>query len=111
MIAFCGLNCHECDANMATGLNDDEKREHVAKLWSEQYNADIKPEDINCDGCQSDGDRLFNHTKVCEIRKCGKEKGVVNCAHCEEFPCNKLEEFFKMAPDAKRRLEEIRNTG
>ena len=46
MIAFCGLACHECSALLATKANDDGKRAEVAKLWSKQFNTDIKPEDI-----------------------------------------------------------------
>lgn len=76
MIAFCGLNCHECGAFLATKENDDKKRAKVAQEWSKLFKIEIKPEDINCDGCLSDGGRLFNYCKVCEIRKCGKEKGV-----------------------------------
>ena len=109
MTSVCGLLCNECGAFIATSNNSDEKRVEVAELWSQQYNQNIKPEDINCDGCTSDSDRLFGHCTVCEIRKCGKEKAVANCAYCDEYACEKLEEFFKMAPDAGRRLNEIRS--
>jgi hypothetical protein len=107
MTSMCGLICSDCDAFIATQNNDDEKRSEVAKGWSEQYKAEIKPEDINCDGCISDSDCHFMHCQVCEIRKCGKEKGIVNCAHCDEYACEKLEEFFKMVPDAKKHLDTI----
>ena len=109
MIAFCGLVCHECGAFLATQNNDDEKRSEVAKLWSKQFNVHIKRADINCDGCHSDGENIFGHCKVCEIRKCGKEKSVDNCAHCDEYSCEKLGLFFDMAPDAKKRLDEIKS--
>ena len=109
MTAVCGLLCEECKAFIATRKNSEEKRAEVAELWSQQYNQNIKPEDINCDGCTSDSDRLFSHCKVCEIRKCGKEKAVANCAYCDEYACEKLEGFFKMVPDAGRRLNEIRS--
>ena len=108
MIAFCGIACHECGAFLATKNDDDEKRSEVAKLWSKQYNADIKPADINCDGCHSEGQNVFGHCKVCEIRKCGKEKNVDNCAHCDEYSCEKLGIILNMVPDAKRRLDEIK---
>ena len=108
MIAFCGITCHECGAFLATRDDDDEKRAEVAQLWSKEFKADIKPEDINCESCLSDGENLFSHTKTCEIRKCGKEKGVVNCAHCSDYTCEKLEKFFEMVPDAKKRLDGIR---
>jgi len=109
MIAFCGLLCGECGAFLATKNNDDEKREEVAQLWSKEYGSDLKPEDINCDGCLAESNNLFHYLKVCEIRKCGKEKSVLNCAHCDEYSCEKLEKFFQMAPAAKERLDEIRS--
>ena len=109
MTAFCGLICSECGAFVATQNNDDKKRAEVAQLWSQQYNVEMKPADINCDGCTSDSDRLIGHCRVCEIRKCGKQKSVVNCAYCDEYACEKLEGFFKMVPDAKKHLDEIRS--
>jgi hypothetical protein len=109
MVSVCGLLCNECGAFLATKNDDDKKRVEVARLWSKQYNADLKPEDINCSGCISDSGPLFSHCKVCEIRKCGKKKGVVNCAYCDEYACEKLENFFQMAPDARERLDEIRS--
>ena len=108
MIAICGINCHECGAFLATKDNDDKKRAEVAQLWSKEYKTDIKPEDIDCEGCLSDSGNLFSHPKTCEIRKCGKEKDVVNCAYCSDYACEKLEKFFKMVPDAKTRLDEIK---
>lgn len=108
MISCCGLLCHECGAFLATQNNDDEKRKEVAQLWSKEYKSEIKPEDINCNGCLSEGKALFNYSTVCEIRKCGKEMGVLNCAHCNDYGCEKLDKFFQMVPDCKKRLDEIR---
>jgi len=108
MIAFCGLPCTECPAFIATQKNDDKEREKVARVWSKEFNCEIKPEDINCDGCLEESGRLFSHCKVCEIRKCGREKEVKNCAYCDVYVCEKLTKFFDMAPDAKITLSEIR---
>ena len=108
MISFCGLPCHECGAFLATRDDNDEKRAEVAQLWSKEFKTDIKPEDINCEGCLSSSENLFNYTKICEIRKCGKEKDVANCAYCSDYACEKLEKFFEMVPDAKKRLDGIR---
>jgi hypothetical protein len=109
IIGFCGTVCSECGAFIATKNNDDDKRAKVAKMWSKQYNSDIKPEDINCDGCQSEEGCVFNYCTVCEIRKCGKEKNVTNCAYCDEYACDKIEVIFQMSPDAKKKLDEIRS--
>lgn len=108
MIAMCGLTCSECDAFVATQNNDDKKRAEVAQLWSQQYNVKMNPEDINCDGCISDSNCHIGHCQVCEIRKCGKQKDIMNCAYCDDYACEKLEEFFKMVPDAKKHLDAIR---
>ncbi len=109
MMAFCGLTCSECPTFIATQKDDDRERKKVAKLWSKEYKSEIKPEDINCDGCLTgEGGQVFSHSKVCEIRKCGQEKGIKNCAYCYDFACDKLNDFFKMAPEAKTALAEIR---
>ena len=48
MIGYCGLDCEECDAYIAT-INDDENlRKRTARLWAELNNAPILPEHINC---------------------------------------------------------------
>jgi hypothetical protein len=109
MIAYCGIKCQECGAFIATMNNDDAKRNEVAEEWAKMYNPDIKPEDINCEGCLSEGGVLFSHCNVCGIRKCAGEKAVVNCAHCPDYACDKLIEFLKMVPDAKTTLDEIRS--
>jgi hypothetical protein len=108
IVAYCGITCSECPAYIATQKNDDALRRETAKKWSEMFKADIKPQDINCDGCPSDSERIFNHCRVCEIRKCGREKKVKNCAGCAEYPCPKLSAFLDQVPEAKATLEELR---
>ncbi len=61
MVAVCGLECHECGAFLATKENDDQKRARVAQEWSKRFTVEVNPKDINCDGCQSEGGRLFNY--------------------------------------------------
>jgi hypothetical protein len=108
MIAYCGLNCSDCPGFISTLNDDDELRRKTAERWCKDYGADIKPEDINCDGCVSGSDRHIGHWHECEMRKCGQEKGVKNCAYCDDFPCEKLSTFFEAVPSAKTTLEEVR---
>jgi hypothetical protein len=108
MIAYCGITCTDCGAFVATQNNDDAKRKEVAEQWTKEYHVDIKPEDINCDGCLSEAGTVFNYCNTCEVRKCGAERGVVNCAYCEDYACDKLEKFFQMAPMFRATLDEIR---
>jgi len=110
LISMCGLDCSGCGAYLATQSNDDEQRKKIAEEWTKAYHADLKPGDISCDGCTSGSDRIFQYTRVCEIRACGIKHNVNNCAHCPEFACEKLAKFFQIAPQAKKNLEEIRKT-
>lgn len=110
MIGYCGIVCTECKGYEATQKDDDNERRKVAQLWSKLYNSELKPKDVNCDGCLPEGKRQIGHCKVCEIRKCGQEKNIINCAYCDEYTCEKLNQFFKMAPDAKKTLDDIRDT-
>jgi len=107
MIAYCGLNCYECPAFIATKNDDNAKRKETAELWSKQFGQEIKPEDINCVGCLTTP--VINYyCTVCEIRKCGRGRKVVNCAYCADYACEKLEKWFKMEPMSKTSLDEIR---
>jgi hypothetical protein len=108
MLAYCWITCTECPAFIATQNDDDARRKETAELWSKKYNVEIKPEDINCDGCLADTGRVVGYVHVCEIRKCGQEKGVENCAYCNDYGCKKLTDFFQMVPEAKANLDEIR---
>ena len=50
-MAVCGLDCNKCGALLATRENDNQKRAEVGQEWSRVFKVEIKPEDINCDGC------------------------------------------------------------
>ena len=109
IIAYCGLVCSDCPAHIATQANDLAAREQVAAKWREEFNApDITAESVICDGCLTDEGRKFSHCFVCQIRACGVERGVVNCAYCDDYGCEKIEGFFGFVPDAKARLDGIR---
>ena len=108
MVAYCGLICTECPAYLATQKDDDSARRKVAKEWSEMFKVDLKPESINCDGCLASTGTLFGYCADCEIRKCGVEKKVENCAHCGEYACERLTKWFQEVPAAKTTLEKIR---
>ena len=93
--AMCGLDCASCEAFIATFNDDNKLREKTARAWTERYRKTgrnrppVKPGDINCLGCLSNGP-VYLHCLKCEIRKCGLNKGVKNCKECKEYRCEML---------------------
>jgi hypothetical protein len=109
MIAYCGLDCNKCDAFIATREEDSERKKEMADRWTKSLNVEFRPEDIDCTGCMSDKISGWC-TKVCKIRPCAETKKVKTCAHCEDYPCEKLQEFLSNEPGAAKTLGEIHRT-
>lgn len=60
LIGYCGLDCEQCDARIATVNNDEALREKTAKLWSRLNGAESKGMETcgSCDrldGCETVG--------------------------------------------------------
>lgn len=108
LIAACGIDCSECEARQATLANDNEKRTAVAAKWSQQYQAELTAESINCMGCMEPGVH-FGHCNQCDYRACVRSKGLKNCSECSDFPCEMLSQFFGYVPAAKANLEALRS--
>ena len=102
---ICALNCSECGAFIATRDDDDAKRAEVAAEWSKMFEVELTIEQINCSGCTSDSDVKFAHCSECTVRLCGIKRGVTTCAECDDYGCDTLEEFLKMAPMLREGLE------
>ncbi len=110
MLAYCGLACNRCPAYLATQNNDDALRKQTAIEWSKMYNAEIRPEHINCDGCKSGSERLFFHCSQCGIRSCTTEKAYQTCADCGDYPCDQLSFVINAVPEARAALEMLRES-
>ena len=108
MIGCCGLVCTDCPAYQATQANDAEKIAQIATEWSNQYDANVTPDNVWCDGCLAGG-RKCGHCHECEVRACAIEKDMANCGVCSEYAdCNTIQNFLKMAPLAKAVLDQMR---
>jgi hypothetical protein len=107
MTAYCGLDCSVCKAFKATQTKDIEWKKQIAKHWSDQSQFRFKPEDVDCHGCNSDVISGFCR-KLCEVRPCAEGRSVKTCAHCDDYPCEKLKEYLSTDPVAANSLERIR---
>jgi hypothetical protein len=107
LIAFCGLDCAQCEAYQATQAEDTAWQERLLEKWRVDFNSPgMTLKDIICDGCR--GPRLGGYCSECQVRACALEHGYQTCADCPDYACQKLESFFKMAPQAKATLELLR---
>jgi len=109
LIGYCGIVCTECEAFKATQAGDMAALERVAESWRKAYDSpEITVESVTCDGCITESERKCGHWSECEIRACAMERSLVNCGHCEDYPCQRLEGFFEYAPDARATLDGVR---
>ncbi|MGE5599311.1 MAG: DUF3795 domain-containing protein [Bacteroidota bacterium] len=109
MIAYCGLVCTECEGYLATQADDVEALERLARKAREEYGQpDATADGVRCDGCPGETGRKISFCATCEIRACAIARGAANCGACHEYAvCEKIAEFFGMAPKAKEVLDEI----
>jgi hypothetical protein len=107
-MAFCGLVCWECPAHQATRTDDRELLERTARTWSEHMGEEIAPDSIVCDGCKTGEGRMAFFCAACKVRACAAGRGLDSCAPCPDYACDKLEELFGMIPDARAKLEQMR---
>ncbi|MHA1647130.1 MAG: DUF3795 domain-containing protein, partial [Promethearchaeota archaeon] len=101
-IAFCGINCEECQAFIATKTNDEVLCKKTAKEWSNiEYK--ISPEDVHCEGCHAVDENIMKFCLDCTIRSCAISKKLDTCAECSDYPCSKLTKNWEMTQSTKAR--------
>ena len=91
-ISVCGLNCARCDIRQA-GLGDERLMDEMVEWFKEKSDTVVEPEQIMCDGCR--GPLEHHWSPDCKMMKCAGERGHVYCFECDDFPCEKLEEFSR----------------
>ncbi|NIT37354.1 MAG: DUF3795 domain-containing protein [candidate division Zixibacteria bacterium] len=110
LISACGLYCASCEAYVATQAGDADEIAKIAAQWSKQYDAEVKPEHVWCDGCMTAGERKCGYVPACKVRACVVERGLDNCAPCADYGCGILAAHFEMSPAAKEALDALRGS-
>lgn len=95
-LAPCGLYCGACGIRHADRENDQRLKEKLAGVYG------VKPDEIRCEGCLAQGERVFAYCRVCPIKSCAAERGYESCAGCSEFPCARLDNF--PSPEGKKEI-------
>jgi len=99
MFGYCGINCDACPAYQGTITTNLELLEKAAgEYWTGAYSA----KDWVCLGCTpADQGFLATYCAKCKIRACAIEKGVQNCAACDDYDsCSKMRAFLETEPEA-----------
>ena len=64
-----------------------------------------------CAGCLAGQDEKVSDVAArCAVRTCSRERNLSNCAYCDEYPCDNLEDLFAQyggMADARAALDEI----
>ncbi len=110
LMAYCGMDCGECPAYLATQSKNQEMKAQVAAFMNQKLGATYLASDINCDGCTTNKN-LVPHCRACEVRLCavGDHK-VENCGVCASYGCDKLTKLYALIPPtAKQNLEALRS--
>ncbi len=112
ILAPCGIDCAICPAYHATQESDHDELAKIAEKWASD-DTSYEAEDLICDGCY--GERISKDCGACWIKNCVRDRGLENCAHCKEYPCESLEHdwgtwHILSSVEAKARLDRIRES-
>ena len=107
LIAYCGLDCATCPAFIATQENDLLKLTSLASEW---FDGSTDHAIILCDGCKPNRPdaRIMKWCSECPVRICVMERNLDSCAFCSDYPCERLNNVFENAEQAKTTLDQLR---
>ena len=100
LTAPCGLPCFACYLYLA---NENEAMRH---LVSQELG--LPREQAVCPGCRNTHGRPAHLPMSCRVYPCAVEKGVVTCAHCDEYICEILQACPGFSAEGKASLDRIR---
>lgn len=89
--APCGLYCGACSIRAAVRGGDTALLELIASGVGKHLGHPVAAKDLVCEGCLSDV--LGAPCRQCAIRDCAQSKGVTHCSQCDDFPCQRIEDF------------------
>lgn len=90
VLTRCGYRCDLCLA-YRSNVEKNDKRQILSDGWHTYFGFRIPPQEISCDGCVScENPKLIDDS--CPVRSCVMAQGIKNCAHCDDYVCDKLKE-------------------
>lgn len=88
LLSFCGDRCDLCPRFTASS---DSELERVAKLWHKAgwRETVLSADEMRCNGCNIDKECGYG------ITGCLREKKLLKCSDCENFPCDILKKMLE----------------
>jgi len=102
ILTRCGYRCDLCLAYRPNIEKNPLNQQKLSDGWFKYFGFRIQPENILCDGCMAENARLID--QGCPVRPCVLEKGLDNCAACDEYVCEKLKERIVVYEEVKQRV-------
>ncbi|MBM3127948.1 MAG: DUF3795 domain-containing protein [Chloroflexi bacterium] len=102
ILTRCGYRCDLCLAYKPSVERNPANRQKLSDGWFKYFGFRLPASEICCDGCMSDNPKLIDQS--CPVRPCVIARGLDNCAQCELYICDKLEERLVTHEEVKQRV-------
>ena len=103
ILTRCGYRCDLCLAYKPNVTREPANRQKLSDGWFKYFGFRLPPEAIYCEGCMAENPELIDRS--CPVRPCVMERGLDNCAQCEEYICDRLGERLVIYEDLKQKFE------
>ncbi len=105
ILTRCGYRCDLCLAYKPNVEKNPANQKILSDGWFKYFGFRLQPEKIICDGCMSVNPKLIDIS--CPVRPCAIEKELDNCAQCEQYVCNKLDQRIVEYKEIQGRVGEV----
>ena len=102
ILTRCGYRCDLCLAYRPNVEREPANRQKLSDGWHKYFGFRLPPSEICCDGCMAENPRLID--TGCPVRPCVMERGLDNCARCDEYVCERLAERLVVFEDVQQRV-------
>jgi hypothetical protein len=102
VLARCGYRCDLCLAYQPNIEANPANREKLSDGWHRYFGFRIPPAGIYCEGSMEQEPRLVDQS--CPVRPCVIDRGIENCAQCELYICEKLNERLVVFEDVQHKV-------
>ena len=98
-ISCCGFRCKICPM-YKNKAEDKQFLQRISDGFFKYYGFRLPLDNLYCDGCTPEN--CENPKKIdteCPVRPCVLEKGIPNCAYCDQYICEKLSQRIVIPDD------------